>query len=212
MPIAFFDFDETLVKEKSMFSFLAYYISSSQWEGPSFNHIMEDIADRVRRGAPRSDINRLYYSLYAGIRQDTVREASERFAGSGRLTLNRPAIDRLRAHQERGDEVVVVSGSMEDIIGPVNRRLGVRTALCAEPEVVAGRYTGRLLKGAIGPDKAARVLEHCRLRGVPPAACTAYGDHLSDAAMLSVVGRAVVVNPADELRRLALEKKWEVIC
>ncbi|MQA21145.1 HAD family hydrolase [Rugamonas rivuli] len=213
MAIAFFDVDETLIAMKSMFSFLRVFLA--RVEDPthgSYNRIMATIDKQISLGATREDINRYYYSLFCGHSQAVVRRHAQEFFDAMTVPYQVDVVRRLKAHQAAGDEVVAVSGAMRDIIYPVMDQLGVHTYLCSEPEVIDGRYTGRLLAQAIGAGKGRLVRHYCEERGVDAATCTAYGDHISDADMLRAVGRGVAVYPQEPMRQLAQEQQWEVMC
>jgi phosphoserine phosphatase len=85
-------------------------------------------------------------------------------------------------------------------------------ALGARSEVVDGRYTGR----AAGPftyreGKAEAMRELAVREGIDLAASYAYSDSESDLPMLRAVGNAVVVNPDNELQRVAREEGWEIM-
>lgn len=211
MPAAFFDFDETVVKEKSMFAFLQFYCRALPNSGLAWEKIMAEIRSQRDHGHSRVEINQYYYGLFAGQSQQQLRDIAVDFVDRGGLTLKQPVVEVLCRHRRVGDTVVFVSGSMRDIIDPMMQRLGVTEALCAEPEVLAGRYTGRLIKRAIGADKGLRLLEFCATHGLSPANCVAYGDDISDADMLAAVGRGVVVDPVPELLALADVKGWTII-
>ena len=74
-----------------------------------------------------------------------------------------------------------------------------------------GVYTGRLVDGLMhGPAKAVAITDLAAREGLDLSRCAAYSDSINDVPMLSVVGRAVAVNPDASLRRVAREKSWEI--
>ncbi|NLH79457.1 MAG: HAD-IB family hydrolase, partial [Phyllobacteriaceae bacterium] len=168
---------------------------------------------RAARAACRSrvEINDHYYATFAGQSRAAVRASAERLVEAGGLRPKPMMVDRLEAHRRDGDGIVVVSGSSRDIIEPLLRRLGITDTLCAEPETRDGRYTGRLLARAIGPHKAERLRDFCAAHHVDRSRCTAYGDDISDAPMLSEVGRSVAVDPEPRLAGLARDRGWEIL-
>ena len=61
---AFFDVDETLVSDKSMFSFLAFYLRE-RGEPPSvYDRLTGELHRWARQGTPRESVNRAYYRIY----------------------------------------------------------------------------------------------------------------------------------------------------
>ena len=77
-----------------------------------------------------------------------------------------------------------------------------------ERGVLTGRRAGPHPYGEVKLDIArALVAEH----GWEPSACSAYGDHASDARLLSWVGFPHAIDPDPALRRLAVERGWPII-
>jgi phosphoserine phosphatase len=55
------------------------------------------------------------------------------------------------------------------------------------------------------------VRELAEVRGYELSACTAYSDSHTDIPFLETVGRPVAVNPDRALRRVAVERGWQVL-
>jgi HAD superfamily hydrolase (TIGR01490 family) len=210
--IAFFDFDETIVEIKSMFAFLREYADEYADEiGFSYEDAMSRIERLVHARATREEVNAFYYSLFKGRSLQSIRMTASRLWEAGTIPFIESTMDAIKRHKTIGDEIVVISGSSKEIIAPVLSRLGIEKALCSEPEIIDGAWSGILRQQAIGEGKASLVLEHCRAMGVAPDRCIAYGDHYSDRHMLMAVGRAVVVNPDPDLLELARKSGWSVL-
>jgi HAD superfamily phosphoserine phosphatase-like hydrolase len=47
-------------------------------------------------------------------------------------------------HRSRGDTLLIITATNRFITGPIAERLGVDHLIAVEPEVVDGRYTGRV--------------------------------------------------------------------
>jgi HAD superfamily hydrolase (TIGR01490 family) len=218
---AFFDVDETVITVKSMFSFQDFWYERGparpggdrQAERARFHAGMRALAGS---GACREEVNRRYYEFYA---DRSAREVAglarswfeERVKGVP-AAFREQVVTRLGLHRREGVRPVFVSGSLLEILLPLAREMQVDDLLCTRLEVVDGRFTGRILPPQmIGAGKAAAVREFIRARGAEPAACHAYGDDISDAAMLGCVGspHAVAGNP--RLERYARDRGWDVL-
>lgn len=211
MNIAFFDVDETLIECKSMFVFAEFYFDTFSNDTLRFDAMMAQIHRQVENGATREDINRFYYRCFSGHAQQVVRTAAQELYDSRPFPRRANVVERLYRHQQAGDEIVFVSGAMVDILHPLMTAFGVRTAYCSTPEVSNGQYTGELSRQAIGAGKIAAVSEYCAALDVPPERCYAYGDHISDVALLSSVGHGVAVNPDAAMTTLAASNGWEIL-
>ena len=195
--IAFFDVDGTVTRINGMFRFLRYVLSR-QDRAAEYDHAMAQLRALTAAGSPREHTNRLYFRSYAGMRwAELLRLGMEWFTveeAAGAALYNDGAVRALRAHQESGTAVVLVSGSFEPCLAPLAVHLGVSAVECTRPEVTAsGRLTGVVRHPMIGAAKAAAVNEVTARSGVDPARCFAYGDHLSDLPMLEAVGHPVAV-------------------
>ena len=114
-------------------------------------------------------------------------------------------------HLDNGERVWLVTATPVEHATIISRRLGLTGALGTVSEVENGRYTGRLVGEPLhGPAKAEAVRALAEREGLDLSRCTAYSDSANDIPMLSVVGRAVAVNPDGELRDAAREHGWEI--
>jgi len=114
-------------------------------------------------------------------------------------------------HRERGDEVFIVSATLQEIVQAIADDLGFDGALGTICEVRDGVYTGRAVRALHAGNKAQCVRELAAKRGFDLAECTAYSDSHTDLPFLEVVGHPVAVNPDRELRTTASERDWPVL-
>lgn len=116
-----------------------------------------------------------------------------------------------RLHMDAGQRVWLVTATPVELAALVARRLGLTGALGTVPEVRDGVYTGRLIGEILhGPVKAEAVRALAEREGLDLARCTAYSDSINDLPMLSLVGKAVAVNPDSALRAEARRRGWEI--
>ena len=114
-------------------------------------------------------------------------------------------------HKASGREVVIVSSSGEEVVGPIGEMIGADRVIATRMEVEDGRYTGHIAYYAYGPAKAAAMRELADRAGYELAECYAYSDSVTDLPMLEAVGHPAVVNPDRALRRIARERGWPVL-
>lgn len=170
-----------------------YYLALDAWSRPRFQR-----------------------ALYGNYRGFSVAEL-ERRARIHAETFLQPRLfpgaqAQVRLHQERGDAIVLVTGSLRKVVAPLAARLGASELLAPDMEECDGRMTGRLVDGPIAhARKAAAVVECVTRRGLDPSACWAYADSMDDVPMLGSVGHAGVVNPNPRLARLAVARGWDIL-
>jgi HAD superfamily hydrolase (TIGR01490 family) len=121
------------------------------------------------------------------------------------------AADLIEEHKSSGREVVIVSSSGEEVVGPIGELVGADRVIATRMVVEAGRYTGEVDFYAYGPAKADAMRELADAAGYDLADCYAYSDSITDLPMLEAVGHPTAVNPDRGLRRAAREREWPVL-
>lgn len=116
-----------------------------------------------------------------------------------------------QSHLDAGQRVWLVTATPVELATVIAERLELTGALGTVAEHVDGRYTGRLVGEMMhGGAKAAAITALAEREGLDLARCTAYSDSVNDLPMLSLVGRAVAINPDPDLRKEALARGWEI--
>jgi HAD superfamily hydrolase (TIGR01490 family) len=121
------------------------------------------------------------------------------------------AAELIADHKLCGRDVVVVSASGEEIVGPIARALGATHAMATRMVAEDGKYTGEVAFYCYGEGKVQAIRELAAREGYPLEHCYAYSDSITDLPMLEAVGHPSVVNPDRGLRREALERGWPVL-
>jgi HAD superfamily hydrolase (TIGR01490 family) len=121
----------------------------------------------------------------------------------------------LQRHRDAGDTLVLTTATNRVVSELTAADLGVDHYVCTELEYAAGRLTGRVLGVPnMGTGKLGRLREWLAANDRGPEAlrrATFYTDSINDLALLSVVGRPIVVDPDPRLESAALRKRWRVI-
>ena len=113
-------------------------------------------------------------------------------------------------HKLCGRDVVIVSASGEEIVGPIARALGATHAMATRMVVEDGRYTGEIEFYCYGEGKAEAIRALAAREGYALQHCYAYSDSITDLPMLETVGHPTVVNPDHALRKEAGTRGWPV--
>lgn len=120
------------------------------------------------------------------------------------------AVTLFAEHRAAGRDVVIVSSSGEEVVGPIGDMLGVDHVVATRMVVVDGCYTGEIAFYAYGEGKAVAMRQLVEEHGYDLADCFAYSDSATDVPMLELVGHPTAVNPDKPLRRTAVERGWPV--
>jgi HAD superfamily hydrolase (TIGR01490 family) len=120
------------------------------------------------------------------------------------------AVQLFEEHRAAGRDVVIVSSSGEEVVGPIGDMLGVDHVVATRMVVEDGKYTGAIAFYAYGEGKAVAMRELAEERGYDLSDCYAYSDSFTDLPMLELVGHPTAVNPDKPLKRTAVERGWPV--
>jgi HAD superfamily hydrolase (TIGR01490 family) len=121
------------------------------------------------------------------------------------------ALDLMELHRARGRTVFIVSSSPEEVVRPLADRLGSVRVIATRTAVdEQGRYTGEIEFYCAGENKAVAIREAADRDGIDLSGSYAYSDSISDLPMLEAVGHPVAVNPDRDLRRVSMERSWQV--
>jgi len=156
----------------------------------------------------------LLYSYYRGRSVEEFVSGSEDFYHEFLKPLLSPVmLRRMKEHQQQGHHVAILSASAQYILDPVAKDLGVTTLLCSRlMRSEDGTFTGTTEGPAvIGRHKVDVLRQWSEDNHIDLKASWAYGDHISDAGLLNMVGHPVAVRPERRLARYAQQKGWETI-
>ena len=149
--------------------------------------------DRAKRTVVRGCVS--------GVGEDELRGRGEVFARRVAAGWMRDdVVRRLRAHQDSGDVVVLVSASIDTYLEPLGDILEVDAVLCTRLEYEDGIATGELLgENCRGAEKVRRLVEWAGPAGFAGEnwLATAYGDSSGDDEMLAMAREAVRVAAGD---------------
>ncbi len=120
------------------------------------------------------------------------------------------AVELFEEHRAAGREVVLVSSSGEEVVGPIGEMLGVDRVIATRMVVQDGHYTGDIDFYAYGDGKQVAITELAAAQGWDLADCYAYSDSFTDLPLFGAVGHPVAVNPDKALRKHAVEHGWPV--
>ncbi|MBC9734200.1 HAD family hydrolase [Nocardioides marmotae] len=121
------------------------------------------------------------------------------------------AVSLIEEHRLAGRDVVIVSTSGSEVVGPIGAMLGADHVVATRLEIVDGHYTGEIEYYAYAEEKANAVRQLAEERGYDLEECYAYSDSITDVPMLEAVGHPYAVNPDRDLRKVATSRGWPVL-
>jgi HAD superfamily hydrolase (TIGR01490 family) len=209
--IAFFDVDRTLLRGSSARHFLLAGIRRRFF--PLFSLCyMPRLYLRFWLGRMEGGLAGWEFPLLRGLTRDRLEELAQESFTALRRDL-RPRLVALVARlREEGWQVVLATTSLDLIVAPLARHLGITEVVASRLEFSGGKATGRF-EGPplLGEEKKRRVLEYLRARGERPQDCAFYSDSILDLPLLEAVGQPMAVNPDRRLAECARRRGWSIL-
>lgn len=213
---AFFDVDGTLVKTNIIHYFLYFQrrrmpliwrdLWTAAFTAKCLYFLLLDKFDRTK-------LNIVFYRHYRGLPVNQIVSMVDNCHHDVIMPRLFPLAEACVAeHQRAGRVVVFVTGSVDFIMQPLAKSLGVDHVLAPSLVRQNGRFTGELDSIPVaGEEKAKRMRDFAKRFDVDLAGSHAYGDSVADLPMLEAVGHAHAVNPERALSRLARRRGWDII-
>ena len=122
------------------------------------------------------------------------------------------AEELLARHRTKGDTLLIITATNRFITGPIAERLGVDDLIAVEPEMVDGRYTGRVVGvPSYREGKVIRLQAWLEAQDITMDGAWFYSDSHNDLPLLEKVDHPVAVDPDDTLRKVAEERHWRIM-
>ena len=122
------------------------------------------------------------------------------------------AEELLARHRTKGDTLLIITATNRFITGPIAERLGVDDLIAVEPEMVDGRYTGRV-DGvpSYREGKVIRLQAWLEAQDITMDGAWFYSDSHNDLPLLEKVDHPAAVDSDDTLRKVAEERHWRIM-
>ena len=210
---AFFDVDGTLVKSTIVHYYV--YLRRRLLARPYANiwHLMYVIKyawflllDKI----DRCRLNIVFYRDYRGLSVARIKgQADQCYAELIAPRRFQQGLHCVQEHQQAGDLIVLVTGSLDFLTQPLAEALGINAIIAASLVESEGTFTGELAGPPIGGlEKAVRVRRFAKENGIDLSRSHGYGDSVADLPMLEAVGFPHAVNPDRSLARIARTRGW----
>jgi phosphatidylglycerophosphatase C len=155
--IAAFDFDDTLITKDSLLDFLSYSFSRSALLlnillfSPNFIKFKLGI---INNGVAKERLLRLFIQ---GMSNEAFTKLCNDYCVRLSTIENPDAIQRLKWHQSKGHDVVIISASVEDWVKPWAKKIEVSKVIATKLERIDNRLTGKLQgNNCFGKEKVIR--------------------------------------------------------
>jgi len=214
MSLALFDLDNTLLAGDSDYAWGEFLIAEGLVDGPLYRRENDRYFAQYQAGT--LDIMQfLAFALRPLAENDAARLESlrTRFVETRILPLIAPKARALvDKHRAGGDRLAIVTSTNSFVTAPIARALGIADLLATEPEMIDGRYTGRVAGvPCFREGKVTRVDEWLARERLNWSGSWCYSDSHNDVPLLERATHPVAVDPDERLRAIARARGWEII-
>lgn len=189
--IAVFDFDGTITKKDTLLEFIKFSKGRKSFLMGFLLYSPLLISYKLGLYPNWKVKQKIFSYFFKGMRYDTFCDFGKKFALKINSFINENIFEKLKEHTAKGDEIYVVSASIEEWVSPWCKNLGIRNVLGTQIEVIDGTVTGAFKsKNCYGQEKVNRLLEKEPHRN--EYFLTAYGDSRGDKEMLEFADKGVL--------------------
>lgn len=211
---AFFDLDKTVIATSSALVYGKEFLQSGLISTGEAWQLSLIKASYMLAGHSDSQMEATREKLTQMVRGWSVEEVEQIVAEAMHTavipTVYEEARDLINSHKEAGHDVVIVSASARSLVAPIAQELGVDTVIATEMGIEDGTYTGEILFYCKGEAKSQAIADLAEEKGFDLSASYAYSDSATDEPMLVAVGHPVAVNPDRALRKIAMNRHWDI--
>ena len=207
---AFFDFDKTLIAGYSAQAFFMEQLRSGRFTPAELRDQVAAGLKYARKQLGFSDFVAASARMMRGQAEFIFEEFGERvYTKNVAGSIYPEARALVKAHQDMGHEVVIVSSATRYQIAPAARELGIGHILCTELELENGVFTGEVVRpSCFGEGKRLAAEKFCAGSEAAMEESYFYTDSDDDLPLLEAVGKPTVVNPNAKLEAIARQRYW----
>lgn len=214
MPLAIFDLDNTLLSGDSDYLWGQFLGEMGVVDRTSYERENERFYADYRAG--RLDIMAfLRFSLAPLAAHPRAQlDAWHRTFMARKIEplIGHRALALVDRHRDAGDTLLIVTATNAFVTAPIAQRFGIRHLIATDPEVVGGRFTGRVAGiPSFREGKVARLDAWLSERDETLDGAWFYSDSHNDLPLLERVTHPIAVDPDQTLAEYATRHGWPVI-
>lgn len=214
MSLAIFDLDNTLLAGDSDYLWGKFLVEKGEVDGESYEKTNQKFYDDYKAGQldifeflsfSLEPLTRLSNDRLASLHSQYMKEVIEPL-------ITPEALELVDQHRRKGDTLMIITATNRFITEPIARAFGIEELLATDPEVIEGRYTGKVSGVPCYQEgKVVRLNDWLNEKNIDLTNSWFYSDSHNDLPLLNKVTNPVAVSPDEILRAEAVKKGWKII-
>jgi HAD superfamily hydrolase (TIGR01490 family) len=120
--------------------------------------------------------------------------------------------DLIAKHEKSGDIMLIITATNSFVTSPIAESLGIKHLIATEPEMIDGRYTGKVAgEPSYREGKVNRLQTWLKQHNQTLEGSSFYSDSHNDIPLLELVDNPVAVDPDQALTKYATMNGWPII-
>ncbi len=217
MRLAIFDLDNTLIAGDSDYSWGQFIVEEGLVERGEYAKLNDYYYQAYKEGSLDLDTYHGYLTMVCShlrdVPMDRLLQWRDKFIANKIAPLRLPKAEQLiDSHRSRGDELLIITATLNFITAPIVHQLGIDNLIASEEEIIGNKFTGEI-KGVASyqEGKVTRYHEWLDARQMHVSCSYFYSDSHNDLPLLRAVDNAIAVDPDEQLRQVAIDSNWEII-
>jgi HAD superfamily hydrolase (TIGR01490 family) len=213
MSLALFDLDNTLLADDSDYRWGCFLVEKGLVDKAAYDEANKRFYDDYKKGT--LDI----YEFLAFSLKPLTQYPTKKLLGLHKEFMQKHIVPvmtekgmaQIQQHRDAGDITVIITATNRFVTGPIAEAFRVDDLIATDPEIIDGRYTGKVAGiPCFQEGKVSRLKLWLESTSHDLENSTFYSDSHNDLSLLEIVTTPVAVDPDDALRATALEKNWEI--
>ena len=212
--LVIFDLDNTILNGDSDYAMINYLVHTQALDESAGKQNQIFIEDYQRGELDFDAYITFALSAYIGMTRSEINEYMLPFIAKViEPMINTLALKIIHDHGDRGDAILLASATNELIVRPIAERLDIQNVIGTQVKFNDGKCTGEYIPpSALGAGKLKLVNQWMHDNGYEDFKdVTFYSDSINDLPLLEAVDFPKAVNPDAMLKKISLERGWEII-
>ena len=212
MTLAIFDLDGTLLSGDSDYTWGQFLVEKGLVDTQVYQQANDKFFLQYQAGT--LDIHEYLAFSLAPLTQFSSEELTalhhEFMVEKIQPMMQEKATNLLKYHKDQGHFLLMITATNQFVTGPIGDALGMDHIIAPIPEVIDGRYTGKIVGIPSFQDgKVTRLNDWLAETGYSMEGSYFYSDSRNDLPLLELVTYPIAVDADETLTKIAEDRGWE---